>query len=369
MTATTFSSTSVLTQKRWTQRMYYDSISDDTLPGQLKSYGVLKTEDVLSREAGDNVKIHFLQRQSGKGQRGMAARTGNEVALQYFQHTFNIDNLESDPIQIPNTGTIDAQRVSFDLQEDTYQVLKNWDLERKSVACLNQLAGYYPTSLTYDGVTVTGDDRLNYLGLNAGVAPSSGYIFRPGSNTTDQAVNADTTATLKMSHIDTLVDAARTTRPYIEKIDRNGINYLFYVHVKGFRQLMQDTTSPFQQRDIILAKIAAGAKDEELLGEAFQYNETLVICSDKLPYGVHSGTSAAQTNVRRGVFVGKNALAMAYGKGFSDGKETVASYKFDMDFWDINKYKRYVLSSIYGISKVQWNSTDYGVMVFSHYVS
>ena len=218
-------------------------------------------------------------------------------------------------------------------------------------------------------MTVTGDDRLNYTGLNAGVAASSGYIFRPGSNTTDQAVNADSTATLKMSHIDTLVDAARTTRPYLEKIGKNGVNYVMYVHVKGFRQLMQDTTSPFQQRDIILAKIAAGAKDEELLGESFQYNETLVICTDKIPNGVHSGTSASQTNVRRAVFCGRNALAMAYGKGFSDGKESVASYKFDMDLWDINKFKRYVLSSLYGVSKVQWNSVDYGVMVFSHYTA
>src|SRR5262249_6189394 len=118
-------------------------------------------------------------------------------------------------------------------------------------------------------------------------------------------------------------------------------------------------------RDIVLAKIAAGAKDEELPGESFQYNETLVICSDKLPYGVHGSTSAAQTNVRRAVFCGRNALAMAYGKGYDD----VAGYKFDMDFWDLNKWKRYVLACVHGISKVQWNSIDYGVMVFSHYVS
>lgn len=367
MVTTTFSSSSVQTVKLWTKRVIADSTTNDELPGMLKSHGVLDIRDELSRSAGDNVKFHFLRRMSGKGLRGMAARTGNETALQYFQHTFNIDQLEPEPVQIPNTGTIDAQRVVFDMEEDTYTVLRNWHIERQSVAVLNQLAGYYPTSLTYDGETVTGDDRLNYTGLNAGVAPSSGYIFRPNALTTDAQVNADSTATLKMSHIDTLVDAARTTRPYLEKIGKNGINYLMLVHVKGFRQLMQDNTSPYQQRDIVLAKIAAGAKDEELLGESFQYNETLVVCSDKLPFGVNSGT--AQANTRRAVFCGKNAAAMAYGKGYSDGKETLAGYKFDMDLWDLNKWKRYTLASVYGISKVQFNSVDYGVFVFTHYAA
>ena len=369
MTAPTFATGSDHTQKHWSKRMYYDSISDDELPGMLKKKGILAVEDKLTKEAGDRVRIQFLQRQSGKGLRGMATRTGNEQPLAYFAHDVLIDNLSSDPIQIPNNGTIDAQRVGFNMTEDAYTVLRNWDLERKTVACLYQLCGYYPTSITYDGETATGDDRLNYTGLNAAVAPSSGYIFRPNSLTTDEGVNADTTATLKMSHIDTLVDAARTTRPYIEKIGMSGINYLFYVHVKGFRQLMQDTTSPFQERDVILAKIAAGVKDAELLGESFQYNETLVICSDKLPNGVHSSTSAVQTNVRRAAFCGRNALAMAYGKGYSDSKETVASYKFESDLWDLNQYRRYVLSSVHGITKVQWNSVDYGVMVFSHYVA
>ena len=86
MTATSFSSSSVHAVKQWTKRMYYDSTADETLPGTLKKYGILKTEDVLTRNAGDNVKISFLKRQSGKGQRGMAG-----LGVQHHRFEFGLE--------------------------------------------------------------------------------------------------------------------------------------------------------------------------------------------------------------------------------------------------------------------------------------
>lgn len=368
MTATNFSSSDVQTRKVWAQRVYYDSISDETLTGQLKKWGVLVMQDELTRGAGDNVKFHLLNRLSGKGLRGMASRTGNENALTYYQDQLNLDML-SEVVQIPKKGTIATQRVSFNMSEDTYRVLRNWNTERDTVAALNQLAGYYPTTLTYDGTSVTGDDRLNYLGLNAGVAPSTNNIIRAGtSNTTDEAVNADTTATMKFTLIDNAVNKAMKNRPYIEKIDSDGIDYVCFMHVDGVKQLIQDTSSPWQYRDIKLAEIASGKTDARSVGLNIQYQQTLIVGTDKIPYGVHSSTSAAQTNVRRAVFCGREALAKALGQGYSDGKETVAGYEFDSypveDLW-----MSYTLKSIKGMKKIQFNSADRGVIVISHYVA
>lgn len=367
MTATNFSSSDVQTRKVWAQRMYYDSISDETMTGMLKKMGVIVQQDELSREAGDNVKFHLLNRLSGKGLRGMASRTGNENKLDYFQDSVNIDML-SEVVQIPKKGTIASQRVSFNMKEDTYRVLRNWNNERDTVAALNQLAGYYPTSIVYDGTTVTGDDRLNYTGLNAAIAPSANNILRPNSLTTDQAVNADNTATMKFTLIDSAVNQAMKNRPYIEKIEQDGIDYVCIMHVDGVKQLIQDTSSPWQYRDIKLAEIASGKSDARSVGLNIQYQQTLIIGTDKIPYGVHSSTSAAQTNVRRAIFCGREALALALGQGYSGGGETVAGYEFDSypieDLWNA-----YTLKGIKGMKKIQFNSTDRGVIVLSHYVA
>lgn len=366
MTATQYAESDVEVVKRWVERTLYDTTSDNTLPGQLISNGILMRKDDLTRGAGDEIKYHFLNRLSGKGLRGSQAATGNEKALTYHQDILNIDKLR-EAVQIPNDMTISAQRVQFDLPEDAYQVLKDWAIERMSVASLYQLAGYYPTTLTYDGESVTGDDRLNYTGLNPATEPTTNQrIYAGTSNTTDQAVNADSTATFSLKYIDEAENRARKNRPYIKPLDGR-IKYHCYVHVDGFKQIIQDTTAPIQYRDMYLNMIASG-KGDELIGQSVDYSMTRIISTDKLPNGVHSSTSAAQTNVRRAVFCGKEAGCIAFGKGFSSPSAgTVAGFNYRQDTTDIEEWRRISINMIFGVSKTVFNSQDHGTIVISHY--
>ncbi len=370
MTTTAFTTSDVQTVKLWADRMYYDTISDATVVGQMIKDKTLILATDTQKGAGDNVKYHFLRRLSQKGLIGEQAATGNERALTYDQDTITIDQLRQ-VVQIPNKGlSISSQRVKFDLTEDTYMVLKNWMVERMTVGAFNQLGSFTSTSFTYDGESYTASDYKELTGLNACTASSgTGRIFRPNSLTTDQAVNSDTTATLKFSDIDQAVESARINRPYIKELDGlGGIKFKLYVHYKGFRQLIQDTTAPIQYRDLMLAKLTSGVKDADLIGETIQYNQTLIIATDKVPNGVHSGSGAVQTNVRRAIFVGQEAGCIAFGQGFSAGGNTTPGFTYGQDEVDIQQYKRISVVSLFGIEKTTFNSIDNGSIVLSHYV-
>lgn len=373
MTTTQFASSSDLTKKLWSDRMYYDSISDENLVGQMIKDGTLVLAKDLQKSAGDNVKYHFSSRLSAAGLIGDQAATGNEQNLVYYQDNVTINQLRM-VIQIPNKGlSINAQRVSFNLNEDTYRVLKDWMTERMTVGVLNQLAGFTSTAFSYDGVAYTSSNYMQLTGMNACTAPSgTGRVFRPivsGTElATDQAVNADTTATMTFSMIDRAVESAKINRPYIMPFD-GLIQFKCYVHYKQFNQLIQDTTSPIQYREIMLAKLSSGKKDEELIGGTMQYNQTLIIATDKVPNGVHSSSGAVQTNVRRAVLVGRDAGCIALGQGFSINGKTTAGFAFAEDTQDVEQQKRIAAVSIFGIEKTVFNSIDNGVIVLPTYVS
>ena len=373
MSYTQFTAADVAAVKLWTERLSYDVISNDTLAGELTSLGILVRQDELSRKAGDQVKYHFLDRLSGKGFKGDETATGNEKALSYRQATLLIDE-QREVVQIPSLNTIGQQRVTFNLKEDTYTVLRNWYREKMTVGILNQLTGNTATSITYDGQTYAGDDLTKITALNAATAPAgTGRIYRGNNstNTTDQAVNADTTATAKISDILAMEAYAEKNRPYIVPLEgKNAMGpfkYLWLVHTDVFNQLLNDTTSPFQYRDMYYNMLAAGKMTG--FSREMIFSQTKVISMDKMPYGVHSSSGAEQTNTRRGVFLGKEAGAIAFGQGFSDGKDTTAGFNFKMDTVDVGKLDRIAVTGIWGASKTVFNSVDRGTVATTHYVA
>jgi len=364
MATTTFATGNSNTVKAWSDRMYYDTIADDTLIGYLRSDNTLVEHNDLSRGAGDTITYPFLARLSNAGFLGQEVAAGNEQALTYYNDTIKIDELRN-AVSIPAKRTIDQQRVKFNLQENTYKVLKNWYIEHMTVGAMNQLAGNTATTITYDGVSYTGAAIPKITAMNDPVAPSSTRIIRANALATDALVNADSTATLKLSYVDDCVTTARTQRPYIIPLDGK-YKFKMYVHYSGFKQLLQDTTAPAQYRDIMLSKIAGGQTDAALIGETIEYNNTLIIATDKIPYGV---STTEQTNTRRAVFVGQEAGCLAFGQGFTMGKETTPGFMFNMQPYDINRLESYSVSGIAGIKKTTFNSIDHGVIVVTHYVA
>lgn len=368
MSTTQFTTSDLATVKLWSSRSYEDFITDSQLLGAMIKAGVVRKYDETSREAGDRIRISLRNRITQAGLMGDQVATGNENALTYFQDDLLINQLRM-PISIPNKMTISQQRVMYDLPEDAYQVSMDWMKIRGVVGALYQLAGYNPTSFVFDGVTYTGTTQLQLTGLNAAIAPSANRVFRPNALTTDQAVNADTTATMKFSLIDECEALAETVKPYIKPLsETSGIKYHMYVHTRQWQQLIQDTTAPIQYRDIFGNMIASGRGDGSI-ARSMVYSQTEIFKTDKIPNGVHSSTSASLANTRRAVFCGAEAAAIAFGQGYSDGNDTVPGFVIRQDEYDIQQQRRIAINAIFGIKKIQFNSLDYGVIVVPTYVA
>lgn len=368
MAVTQFASSDNSTVKLWSNRIYKDFITDSGLLAAMLSSGVVSKQEKTQNDAGDQVRVAFLNRLTTAGLIGDQVATGNETALTYYTDDVLINQLRQ-PVAIPNTMTISQQRVLYDLPEDTYQVAMDWMKIRGVVGALYQLAGYTASSFTYDGTTYSGTQRLSLTGLNAAIAPTTNRIFRPNSLTTDEAVNADTTATMKFTLIDECEAIAETVRPYIRPIsETDGIKYHMYVHTRQWQQLIQDTTAPVQYRDIMGNLIASGRGDGSI-PRSMVYSQTEIFKTDKMPNGVNSSTSASLANTRRAVFCGRDAAVLALGRGYSDGKETVPGFIIREDTYDIGQIRRIAINGIFGIKKIQFNGLDNGVIVVPTYVA
>jgi hypothetical protein len=342
--------------------------------------GVLRRQDETSRGAGDRVTISWLNRLTSMGLLGSEAATGNESALTYLTDNLNIDELRI-PVEIPSTYTIDRQRVPYDLPEDSYRVMSEWMKTRGVVGAFNQLAGNTATTITYDGVAYSGGNLPKITGLNSPVAPTTSTnvtrIIRGNNLATDQAVAADTTATMKLSYILQAETIAQTSRPYIRPLSETSeIKYHLYCHTQAYQDLLQDTSSPFQYRDLQQALITSGRGEGEIQ-RSFVFSQTRVFNSDKIPLGVNSSTSVEVANCRRNIFVGRDAGAIAFGRGFSSGRENTAGFVIKQDTWDIGRMQRFAMSGIFGIIKLQFatganglgsgTENDSGVIVISCY--
>lgn len=170
--------------------------------------------------------------------------------------------------------------------------------------------------------------------------------------------------------INDAVRIANTTRTpsYIQKLNGD-VDYYCFVHYSQFEQLIEDTSDANQFRNIYLAKLSGGAKMEGMKIDYIDWRGVRIIPTDKIPYGVHSGTSAEQTNVRRAIFVGKNAGCLAFGKGYSMGGKSTPGFSFKSQAVDTDHWTNYSINSVFGIKKTQFNSADYGTIVIPTYVA
>lgn len=371
MANTIFNTNDPQVVKLWSMRVYRDFVTDTGMLAGLMEHGVVRKHEDTQENAGDRVRLNFLQKQTGAGLIGNQSANGNENALVYFTDDLLINQLRY-PIEIPNVSTISQQRVVYDLPEDTYKVSMDWLAQRGIVSVLYQLAGFNALSFSYQGTTFTGPQRLTLQGMNVPTAPSSNRVLYIGNNTSDTSTNSDTTATLKLSLVDQLESMAELANPYYiaPLSETSEIKYIWIVHTYQWQQLIQDTSAPIQFRDIFGNDIAAG-NSQGGFGRSFIYSNTLIMKSDKIPQGLsaNDGTGTVLSHVRRSVFCGRDAVAFALGRGYDDGKEIVPGFMIREDIIDICNTRRVAINALWGASKVTFNGTDHGVIVVPGYTS
>ena len=164
-----------------------------------------------------------------------------------------------------------------------------------------------------------------YTGLNAAVAPSSGtgadrrWLIRQQDDETDHTTEASLSSsdTFSLKLLDRAVAIAKTASPLIRPIKVGSQSfYVAFLHPYQVKDLRTNTNTG-DWLDIQKAALSGGdiADNPIFTGALGVYNGVVLHEWTRLPTAA-TGTNAA--SCRRAVFCGAQAVAMAWGSGYSE---------------------------------------------------
>lgn len=347
-----------LAVKLWSNRMDVEALKETTAY-EFMGTGAGNLCQIMTetqKGAGDSVKWGIRMLATGEGTTEAETQEGNEEGLTRYSDVLVINEL-GHAHRVRSEGTIDRQRVPYDMREECYDSLKDWNADRFDTWFFNHLAGY------------TAQANLKYTGFNAPIAPSASRVIRGGTAlATDQAVNGDATAVFKLSMIDKAVNIAKTTSPMLRPIKGLGkdIDYVTFIHPNQTLSLRADTATAGNWFDLQGKRLQGGetAANGLYTGALGIYNRTLIVENNRVPYGVHSTSGAAQTLTRRAIFCGAQSLGAAFGKGGGKNK-----FKWVEELFDYERELGVRSSFIAGLKKTVYNSVDYGTIVLPTYAA
>ncbi|MFD1945063.1 N4-gp56 family major capsid protein [Paradevosia shaoguanensis] len=346
-----------LAVKLWSNRMDVEALKETTayefMGTGAGSLCQIMTE--TQKGAGDSIKWGIRMLAQGEGTTENETQEGNEEGITRYSDTLVINEL-GHAHRVRNEGTIDRQRVPYDMREECYDSLKDWTADRVDTWFFNQLAGN------------TAEARSKYTGFNSAIAPSSTRVFRSKASATDQAAGADTTAVFKLAMIDSAVNRAKTTSPMLRPIKGLGkdVDYVCFIHPDQTLSLRADTATAGNWFDLQGKRLQGGEGDRNGLytGALGIYNRTLIVENTRVPQGVHSTSGASVANTRRAIFCGAQSASIAFGKGGGKNK-----FKWVEDLFDYDRELGARISFIAGLKKTVYNSVDYGTIVLTSYAA
>lgn len=365
MAITQYGVNDALTVKVWARDLFHEVKKGlEIAPLIGKSPSSIIQERTELKNKGDRVTVGLRMQLRGDGRTENQTLEGNEESLTTYHDNVLINELNH-AVRVEGEGSIDQQRVMHNLRTEARMGLTDWFAERMSLSFFVQCSGYTAGTMTYRGNTISISSV--HGGLNAITAPSTNRkIFANGSsNTTDQAVNADSTATFNLNLIDKAVETARTANPKIRPIRINGKDcYVMYLHPYQVYDL-RTTTSDGQWFDIQKAAIMGGQTSSNPIfdGSLGMYNNVILRESEDVVPGVHSTSGAEQTNTRRALFLGAQSAAVAFSSRYSKN----SPFKWVEKKFDYDKELGVSVQSLMGMKKLIFNSEDFGCLTVSTY--
>lgn len=346
-----------LAVKLWSNRMDVEALKETTayefMGTGAGSLCQIMTE--TQKGAGDSIKWGIRMLATGEGTSENETQEGNEEGITRYSDVMVINEL-GHAHRVRAEGTIDRQRVPYDMREECYDSLKDWTADRVDTWFFNQLAGNTVTGLS-----------TKYTGFNSPIAPSATRVIWANAKTTDQALAA-TTENFTLSLIDKAVNRAKTTSPMLRPIKGLGkdVDYVCFIHPDQTLALRADTATAGNWFDLQGKRLQGGEADKSGLytGALGIYNRTLIVENTRVPKGVHSSTGAAVANTRRAIFCGAQSLGIAFGKGGGKNK-----FKWVEELFDYDRELGVRSSFIAGVKKTVYNSVDYGTIVLATYAA
>lgn len=301
------------------------------------SDSLIQQKNDFKKSAGDRLTMTLRMQLTGDGVLGDGTLEGNEERLTTYTDNLIIDQLRH---AVRSAGKMTEQRIPWSIREESKDGLVDWWAGRMDTAFFNQLCGYTPQT------------DLRYAGNNVILAPTT--VVRPNSRANDQSLVAGDEFTLGL--IDTAVAQAKLATPVMRPVRVNGEDkYVLFLHTNQVTQLRTNTATG-QWLDIQKAALAGGigARSPIYTGALGEYNGVILHESTRITNGVNSSTGAAETDTRRAVLCGAQAVVLGFGGGQSYG-----GWDWNEELFDYGNQLGVEAGAIFGLKATRYNSADF----------
>lgn len=309
----------------------------------------IKTE--LNKNAGDRIRFGLRQQLQGDGIAGDGTLEGNEEALSIYTDNVFIDQLRH---AVRSEGKMSEQRVPFEVRAEARDGLADWWADRIDEAFFNQLAGN----------TRISDNKRT--GSQAALEPDADHvIFHSQAAGSSHANESLITAgdTFDLSVIDLCREKAVLGSPNPIRPLRMGSDEYFCMFLHPYQVYdLRTSTSTGQWLDIQKAAMQGGnvTKSPIFTGALGMYNGVVLHEATRIPAGSTSASASSGIPVRRAVFCGAQAAAVAFGR--RSGKNT---YSWREELFDYGNQLGVAAGSIWGLKKTRFNGSDFAALTVS----
>jgi N4-gp56 family major capsid protein len=333
--------------KLWRKALFHEALSETHAKRFMGkgSDSLCQILDETQKGPGDRIRVGLRMQLSGAGVASDGTLEGQEEELTTYTDDVYIDQLRH---AVRSKGRASQQRVSFEVRDEAKMGLKDWWADRIDTWFFNQLAGN----------TTQSDTR--YTGMQATIAPSTTagnarIIYGPDDETTENSLSsASASNNFQLSLLDRAIALARTATPLIRPLAND--KFVCFLHPWQVYSLRTDATANrITWYDTQKARVQGGEMDNGIFtGALGEYNGVILHQNNRIP------AAGAVTTVRRAVFCGAQAAAIAFGQDNGPSKMTWVEELFDYD----NKLG-VAAGLIGGLKKLQFNSIDFGSIVIS----
>jgi N4-gp56 family major capsid protein len=357
MATTSFGVNDALAVKLWSKTLDAEALKYTDIGPLIgdSPNSIIHRKTETSKGAGDQVTYGIRMQLSGSGFTENQLAEGNGESLTLYSDKLVINELGHN-VGVKAQGTIDQQRVPFNLRSEARDGLADWWAKRMSMSFFNQVCGN----------TLQTDTR--FTGLNATIAATR--IIRQSSKTDDGSLTSLDTFTINL--IDKAKEAAVTATPMIRPVTLKGgkgmngrrdfnamlqAKYVMYLHPYQVTDL-RTSTSTGQWLDITKALYTGTAQNNPIYsGAVGEYNSVIIRQSFDVPNGI-SNAGAVQANTYRSVLLGGQSAMIGFGT-----KDQPGRYRWNEELFDHKRRLEVSAWSIFGIKKTVYNSLDYGTIV------
>lgn len=361
MSVTNIGVDSPLAVKAWSKQLASEINKSSTIASLIgtDSNSIIQLKDVTNKSAGDSITFGLRTALIGEGVSEGVSLVGAEESLNLLSDKVIINEL-AHAVRVRNEGTIDAQRVAFNLREEACAGLADWYSERLSLSVFIQLCGYMGAKLPFRGQDF--DVKMLHRGFNVTNAPSADRNIIAGGKKNENQLTA--TDVFNLSLIDKAVECAKLATPFIRPAKVGGESvYVMYLHPTQVTALRTNTEAG-QWLDIQQSIYAGSRADNPIFsGSLGMYNGVVLRES---PYICPACDLSGDTipNVRRAVLLGAQAAVIAFGRDRGPDR-----YQIREELFDYGRELGVAVKTIYGVKKTVFNQTDFGCITVSTYAA